>query len=182
MRNVQSLKLHMIIVVLLFFLGTFLGLNAQVWVPVSDYSTINSTDKYLLVDMLSGKAVGVQGKAPKYNVKVVTVNFQESGMIVNDELIQDNIKWTFTKLSDGYYISSQAGKSYKLYCDNTALYVSTSPNNNVKWQLDYKIYDYIGFFEKTSGRVLCLSGDVWKMYVNNIGLFLHYIPKHSPGN
>lgn len=166
MRNVVLLKLHTFIVVLLFFLGNALNLNAQVWVPVSDYSTINSTDKYLLVDVLSGKAVGVQGKAPKFDVKVETVNFQESGMIVNDELIQDNIKWTFTKSSDGYYyISSQAGKSYRLYCDDAALYViRTSTSSYVKWQLDYKIYDYIGFFEKTSGRVLCLSGDIWKMY------------------
>ena len=165
MRNVQSLKLHMIIVVLLFFLGTFLRLNAQVWVPVSDYSTINSTDKYLLVDMLSGKAVGVQGSST-LTTSVETLNMQKSGVIVNDELIQDNIKWSFTKVSDGCYnISCYKGKAYKLYRDGSNLCVSRTPNSNVKWQIDYKTDEYTGFLERAlSWYVLCLFRDVWKMY------------------
>ena len=167
MRNVQSLKLHMIIVVLLFFLGTFLRLNAQVWVPVSDYSTINSTDKYLLVDMLSGKAVGVQGSST-LTTSVETLNMQKSGVIVNDELIQDNIKWSFTKVSDGCYnISCYKGKNYKLYRDGSNLCVSRTPNSNVKWQIDYKKDEYTGFLERASSWfVLCLFRDVWKMYSN----------------
>lgn len=167
MKDALSLKQNCFVLILLFLFCAFLKVNAQVWVPVSDYSTINGSDSYLIVDVLSGNALACDRSALEKEVEAVKLDLQDDGSIADNTQIQNNLKWIFRTSEDGCYkVRSLEGSRYVLYRDGSVLRTGQNRTVNSDWQIDYKSDIYNGFRESQSGRVICMSNSSWKAYDN----------------
>lgn len=125
--------------------------NAQQWVKLNKHVDVTSDDVCLIVDVISGYALSskLNGSDRPKAVKVSLVDT----IIMDDESITEDLKWTFKKYSGGYIIRTYSNSSNKLI-ENSGLTVSSSSTYDTTWLLGESKPPYYGIRTSTVSRYL----------------------------